>query len=343
MFNFIVITISLAVSSFVNAHEMHLADSHGPITIMGDHMHKKGKVMLSYRFGQMKMNNVANGTKKIDTNSVISSPNGASNNLGNYMNAPIEMKMNMHMFGGMYAPSDNLNFMIMTSYQEKVMTHQRMPMAGGSRFNVNSSGISDTRISSLINLFNNDLIKTHIGTGLSLPTGSIDKRDSTPASSNSRLGYSMQNGTGTYDLLFFFNNINKIGKFKIGEQLLYKKALSGNNSKNYKYGDVFELNIWSSYRWIDNVSSSIKINYNYQKKMNGSDNEMNPRMSPAMDSYNKGHNKINLGFGVNLVNTSKIFKNHRIGIEATFPIYQNLRGLQMQETFRFMIGWRYAL
>ena len=61
-------------------------------------------------------------------------------------------------------------------------------------------------------------------------------------------------------------NLQDLGKLKIGEQLLYKKALSGNNSKNYKYGDVFELNIWSSYRWIDIVSSSIKISYNYQKK-----------------------------------------------------------------------------
>ena len=342
MFNFLVLTILVTISFFINADEIQLADSHGPISIMGDHMHKKGELMFSYRFGKMNMNNVANGTKKIDTNSVMSSPNGASNNLGNYMNAPISMKMNMHMFGGMYAPSDNLTFMIMTSYQEKVMTQQRMPMAGGSRFNINSSGFGDTRISTLINIFNNDLTQTHIGTGLSIPTGSIDQRDRTPVSSNTRLGYSMQNGTGTCDVLFFLNNINKFGKLKIGEQLLYKKALSGNNSKNYKYGDVFELNLWSSYRWIDNVSSSIRINYNYQKKMNGSDNEMNPRMSPAMDSHNKGHNKINLGFGVNLVNTSKIFKNHRIGIEGTFPIYQNLRGLQMQETFRFMIGWQYA-
>ena len=342
MFNFLVLTILVTISFFINADEIQLADSHGPISIMGDHMHKKGEFMFSYRLGKMNMNNVANGTKKIDTNSVMSSPNGASNNLGNYMNAPISMKMNMHMFGGMYAPLDNLTFMIMTSYQEKVMTQQRMPMAGGSRFNVNSSGFSDTRISALINIFNNDLTKTHIGTVLSLPTGSIDQRDTTPASSNTRLGYSMQNGTGTYDALFFLNNINKFGKLKIGEQFLYKKAFSGNNSKNYKYGDVFELNLWTSYRLIDNVSSSIRINYNYQKKMNGSDNEMNPRMSPAMDSHNKGHNKINLGFGVNLVNTSKIFKNHRIGIEGTFPIYQNLRGLQMQETFRFMIGWQYA-
>ena len=99
MFNFIAITIYLVFSSCVNAHEIQLADSHGPISIMGDHMHKKGELMFSYRFGQMNMNNVANGTKKIDTNSVMSSPNGASNNLGNYMNDPISMKMNMHMFG----------------------------------------------------------------------------------------------------------------------------------------------------------------------------------------------------------------------------------------------------
>ena len=204
MFNFLVLTILVTISFFINADEIQLADSHGPISIMGDHMHKKGEFMFSYRFGKMNMNNVANGTKKIDTNSVMSSPNGASNNLGNYMNAPISMKMNMHMFGGMYAPSDNLTFMIMTSYQEKEMTQQRMPMAGGSRFNVNSSGFSDTRISTLINILNNDLTKTHIGTVLSLPTGSIDQRDTTPASSNTRLGYSMQNGTGTYDALFFF-------------------------------------------------------------------------------------------------------------------------------------------
>ena len=120
MFNFLVLTIAVTISFFINADEIQLADSHGPISIMGDHMHKKGELMFSYRFGHMNMNNVANGTKKINTNSVMSSPNGASNNLGNYMNAPISMKMNMHMFGWMYAPSDNLTFMIMTSYQEKV-------------------------------------------------------------------------------------------------------------------------------------------------------------------------------------------------------------------------------
>ena len=119
----------------------------------------------------------------------MSSPNGASNNAGTYMNAPISMRMNMHMFGGMYAPTDYLTLMIMSGYIEKEMIQQRMPMAGGKRFQVNSNGISDTRVSGLIKLFDEKKIKTHLGVGLSLPTGSIDKRDTTPNSLSARLGY----------------------------------------------------------------------------------------------------------------------------------------------------------
>ena len=90
----------------------------------------------------------------------------------------------------------------MGGYFEKEMTQQRMPMAGSGKFDINSSGIGDTKISGLIDIFNNYTFKTHIGIGLSFPTGSIDKRDITPVSSNSRLGYSMQNGSGSFDPFF---------------------------------------------------------------------------------------------------------------------------------------------
>ena len=74
------------------------------------------------------------------------------------MNSPISMKMDMHMFGAMYAPLDNLTLMLMTGYSEKEMTQQRMRMRGSGRFDVNSSGVTDTRISGLIKLFNNNSI-----------------------------------------------------------------------------------------------------------------------------------------------------------------------------------------
>ena len=46
--------------------------------------------------------------------------------------------------------------------------------------------------------------------------------------------------------------------------------------------------------------------------MKGFDNEMNKRMSPAMDSKNQGFNKVNLGLGFNFINNSSYFKNNRL-------------------------------
>ncbi len=337
----IVVVLFSAVSK-LNSDELHIADSHGPISLMGDHMHKKGELMLSYRFGHMQMNNIMNGTKNLSIDEVTSSPNSASNGSGVYMNSPISMKMDMHMFGAMYAPLDQLTLMIMTSYLEKEMKQQRMRMAGSARFDVNSSGIGDTRVSGLIKLYNSISTKTHLGIGLSLPTGSIDKRDATPVSSNARLGYAMQNGSGSFDPFFFINNVNSIGRFKIGEQFIYKTSISGKNSNEYNYGDDYNATFWSSFRWVDNISTSVKINYNYREQMDGSDNEMNRRMSPSMDSRNQGHQKINLGLGVNLVNHNNFLKNHRLGIEGVIPLFQRYEGLQMKETFRLTIGWQYG-
>ena len=45
------------------ADEVHFADSHGPITVMGDHMHKKNEFMFSLRFSKMLMDGMLNGTK----------------------------------------------------------------------------------------------------------------------------------------------------------------------------------------------------------------------------------------------------------------------------------------
>ena len=58
-----------------------------------------------------------------------------------------------------------------------------------------------------------ELLQKHKNLETELSTGSIDKRDNTPASQNARLGYSMQNGSGTYDTFFFINNVNSFNIF----------------------------------------------------------------------------------------------------------------------------------
>ena len=321
----------------------NLADEHAPISVMGDHIHKEKDIMLSYRLGKMSMGSVYNGRKILKIDAVLSRPNSSSDNSGPYMNAPISMNMIMHMFGLMYAPTDNLTIMMMGKYFEKEMTLQRMKMAGSARFDVNSSGLGDTSLSFLIRNNHTASNKSHFGFGFSFPTGSIDCRDTTPASINSRLGYAMQNGTGTFDPFLLYNNLNQFGRFKIGEQIHLKIPASGKNNKDYEYGKSLETSIWASYRWLENVSNSIRLSYHYLGYMKGSDNEMNPKMSPSMDSKNSGYQKLNFSFGVNFVNYNKKLNNHRLGLEATVPVYQKYRGLQMGEKFKILIGWQFGI
>ena len=61
----------------------------------------------------MQMNNIMNGNKTLRINEVTSRPNAASNGSGVYMNSPISMKMDMHMFGAMYAPLNQLTLILL--------------------------------------------------------------------------------------------------------------------------------------------------------------------------------------------------------------------------------------
>ena len=339
-----IITILFIIFQFnkVFADSIQLPDSHAPISVMGDHTHKKNEVMFSYRFMNMQMGKLFNNNKKLSTDIVMSAPNAASDGSGSYMNAPRSMSMDMHMFGLMYAPSDRLTLMLMNSFLEKEMTQQRMRMAGGANFDVNSSGFGDLKVSALITLFNEINWKNSFLLGLSLPTGSIDKRGRTPVSNNARLGYGMQNGTGTFDPYFLINNVNIIKKFRFGEQIHFKLPASGNNSKGYKHGKELDLNLWMSYRILNELSGSVKLSYNYKDKMSGSDNEMNKRMSPVMDSYNHGYQKFNLGIGLNFINHQDFLKNNRLGFEFLVPIHQRYQGIQMGESYKIVLGWQYA-
>ena len=125
------------------------------------------------------------------------------------------MNMEMHMLGGMYAPSDNLTIMLMTNYIKKKMSHTTYNMGGTAvvgEFEAETKGIGDTSITAMINsksIFN---IKSHLNIGLSLPTGSVTETVEVLMPNSSRptirAPYGMQLGSGTYDLKGAFT-INK--------------------------------------------------------------------------------------------------------------------------------------
>ena len=75
-----------------HAHHAHDATGSGhndysPLGIMGNHTHKAGDAMFSYRYGIMEMNGNLDGSTSVSTQDI----------LDDFMMAPTSMRMEMHM------------------------------------------------------------------------------------------------------------------------------------------------------------------------------------------------------------------------------------------------------
>ena len=206
---------ALSVSSAAFAHDGvdHDPDatnaySHGPIGVMGDHLHKAGEVMFSYRFMHMDMEGNRIGNRSVSPEEIVTTVPNRFAGPPTLRVVPTEMTMDMHMFGAMYAPSDIVTLMLMGMYIEKEMDHVTFQgMAGTTRlgtFTTKSSGIGDTTATALVRLHDEPGHKLHANIGLSIPTGSITESDDvlTPMGTRPtlRLPYAMQLGSGTFDL-----------------------------------------------------------------------------------------------------------------------------------------------
>ena len=237
---FILITLVFFALWGANAQYTHLQndrpDGHAPINIMGDHTHKKGEWMFSYRFMNMEMNGNLNRSEEISQASIHEK----------YMVAPRNMSMQMHMFGVMYAVTEKVTIMIMTNYSGLSMNLKpRM----GSIFTTRSNGVEDLKFSGLFNVYDKNLQSIHLSAGFSIPSGSIDQKDDTHMMTNTPLGYPVQLGSGTWDPSLGLTYMGQLEKLSLGLQV-NGLLRTGKNKNGYRMGNVLNTVVWGAIKLI---------------------------------------------------------------------------------------------
>ena len=315
-------------------------DSHAPIGIMGDHAHKKGELMFSYRYMRMEMSDLRDASHDISRADAVSSTGSYK-----FMNAPVKMHSNMHMFGSMYGITNRLTGMIMVPFLNKKM-EVRQRAGDMNRFTVSSRGIGDIKLTGLYSIKNINNSKWLLNFGLSLPTGETNAKDVMVMMSgmhmHATLGYGMQLGSGTYDPILKIGYIKEWNKFSLGWQAsgiwrLYQ------NADDYHLGDEYQGSFYSAYVLNDWISFSGRINGKFTRKISGAHaHHSNMLMSPAF-SKDQGNRKINLSGGINFIIPKGELKGHRLALEYSEPIYQYYDGLQMKSDKMITLGWQYAL
>ncbi len=237
------VTLELLAQLGPAGHHHHGA--HEPIGVMGGHIHSRGEWMAAYDYMHMSMDGNRSGSHRVSTGEVLQ----------DFMVAPLDMSMDMHMFALMYAPSDRLTLMAMVPYLHIEMRHQTRT---GVRFSTHASGLGDVKVSALYLLLANPGQRLHLTAGLSLPSGSIDRRDDTPAGPDQKLPYPMQLGSGTYDLLPGLTYSGQSGAWSWGGQAQATLRL-GENSNDYTLGNRYEATAWAARRLVSGFSASLRL------------------------------------------------------------------------------------
>lgn len=306
------------------------ASSHAPIGVMGDHLHQQGEWMFSYRYMRMEMAGSQIGRDRVSDRQVV----GTAAAPGQFLVVPTAMPMDMHMLGAMLGVNDSLTLMGSVSYLKNSMDHL---IRNGKHFTTKSSGIGDTKISALIRLLEDSSNRFHLGVGVSLPTGSITKRDNTPAMANALLPYPMQIGSGTYDILPSVTYRGRRRGLSWGAQLA-AVIRTGDNNQGYTLGDRISAKSWLARDLSSSLSASLGLGYQDVDEISGANVALNPRMIQTADTRLQAGRRIDLSIGLNYQTPS----GYRFAVEYSQPISQDLRGPQLATDSIFTLGLQKA-
>ena len=332
----------LIVGTANGDHTPHAAD-HAPIGVMGDHFHKRGELMLSYRYMTMHMDGNRDGDDAISAATIATTePNrffGAPGQPPTLRVVPTRMDMRMHMLGAMYAPSDRVTLMAMVNYVALDMSHTTFQGATGTTvlgtFQTRSEGFGDTPVSALINLAHNDHGRWHATAGLSLPTGDIRQRDQILAPNgmtpSPRLPYPMQLGSGSFDPILGLTYATAPSEWSWGAQWRSVFRVM-DNDEDYRLGDQHEVTGWLSFAPSEQLSLSGRLKWTERGAIDGRDPRIVAPVQTA-DPDRQAGSRLDAGLGLNY-----LWRSQRVALEFSVPVYQELDGPQLEVDYQLTLG-----
>ena len=316
------LTLVLSLPALAQAKHNHHHHISAPPGIMGDHLHPKGDWMMSYSYMKMNMNGNRNGTTRLNTP------------LPGFMVSPLSMDMKMHMFGVMMGYNDNLTLMLMLPVLDISMDHQ--VNMNGTLFTTRASGIGDIKLSAMFKLQENWLANA----GLNLPSGDINAKDSTPASSgnNVQLPYPMQLGSGSYEATAGISFIRSNQQHQWGNKADIVLRLNDNN-RDYRLGNRLKLSSWYSQKLNPQSTLSARLLLQKWGNISGADTapSINPAMVPTADTQLRAGMRADILVGFNY----KLTPSYLLGIELGVPVYQNLDGPQLETDQTLQLAMQY--
>ncbi|QBY03671.1 hypothetical protein E2K93_04425 [Thalassotalea sp. HSM 43] len=334
---------------------MDMSQAVAPISVMGSHIHKKGHWMVSYRYMTMDMQDLQLGKDPISSDYALES----------YMMVPDEMSMDMHMFGAMYGYSDDLTLMVTANFIDQEMTSLMRPMMGmmatyqkpvsitantpmydgmmpamATEVEMSSDGLADVHIRAMYRTYTSTKVDSHISLGVGLPVGDIDQSRTNMMGDKVIMGYPMQIGSETTDLLATYTIKFSENSYQLGAQFNYQTALDENDA-NYEPGDQLQVHSWVSFLFDNNLNVSMRISFTDIDNYSGRDDRLNPMMSPVADVNMRGAKIWDWAIGTSYRFSNPTLMGNSLSFEYSEPLEEDFDGVQLQTSKQITFAWQY--
>ena len=258
----------------------------------------------------------------------------------NFPIVPTVIEQEAIQFKTAYTLSEQITLSLSIPYIRQSSEHISIK-PGFDEFTIVSEGLGD--IETAISWFkqldkNNHLL---LSLGISLPTGSIDETGDTPSPGpDNQLPYTMQLGSGTYDIKPSIHYFGSAGNWTYGADLTLTLR-TGKNDRDYRLGNVYQSSIWTRYALTDWLEPSIRINGVVWDEISGKDpalpydsvKDLYPAAVVKPDNF--GGTKLLALVGLRLKDPRGRLENTFLELEAGAPFYQDLNGPQPSEDWRF--------
>jgi len=273
---------------------------------------------ISYDYMLMNMSDNLDGTNKVTDTEIFAD---------GFDMSPQKMTTQTHSVTAAYKVGQRTSISASVPYIQKDMD---MLMDTGDKMKMKSEGVGDTTIQTNFDVTGDKSVQAYFG--LSLPTGAVDKADD-----GTRLGYSMQTGTGTYDPSIGMQYSQSVDGWSYGAGANATMRF-GENDQDYRFGNEYGVSAFVGRQMTQAVSASWRVDAKSRGNIGGADAALDPMMDPTQDGKMQGGEVVTTSFGLAYSPQQGGLKGSTLASEFAVPVYQNLDGPQLADDYHFMLS-----
>jgi hypothetical protein len=303
------------------------ASDFAPAGVLLDHTHERGDWTFLYRYERVSDDRLMQGEATL-------SPAEFAVQYPAYSSTPLSQLNQTHTFGVMYAPHERFTVAMLLPFVQKRLDQS----VDGVTDRQETSGIGDALLIVLIPFMQKGTEKTQFNVALSLPTGSIR----VDGSDGMRLPYTMQHGSGSWDVHWGLTYTGKHERLSWGAQV-DSQYRTGKNDLGYELGAIYQASSWLAGELGDWLSVSARLGWAKTQNIKGADPALATPEATAFSPLNaanrQGGTRVEMGPGLNLL--LPILGGQRFSFEALFPLYQSVDGPQLAPDVKYTVAWQW--